>query len=84
MNKETTDQIAAVMLQHGTPDQQEEAMLYCSRPMRRNLDDQEAPYPGMAAAFEAHTGQSWTDRDWRAETATWAAAWEAALLHNAM
>jgi hypothetical protein len=31
MNKETNDQIAAIMLLHGTPDQQKEAILYCSR-----------------------------------------------------
>ena len=43
-----------------------------------NMDGHDAPYPGMAAAFEAHTGQSWTDPDWRNETATWAAAWKAA------
>lgn len=43
-----------------------------------NLDGPDAPYPGMAAAFEAHTGQSWTDPDWRQETAMWAAAWKAA------
>ena len=83
MNKETTDQIASVMLQHGTPEQQDEALRYCNRLVRRNLDGPAAPYPGMATAFEAHTGQSWTDPDWRAETSIWAAAWKAALLHNA-
>ena len=30
MNKETKDQIAAVMLLHGTPEQQEEAIIHCS------------------------------------------------------
>ena len=49
---------------------------------RTNMDGQYAPYPGMATSFEAHTGQSWSDPDWRAETAMWAAAWKAALLHN--
>ena len=44
----------------------------------RNMDGPEAPFPGMAAAFEAHTGQSWADPDWRKETAMWAAAWKAA------
>lgn len=63
--------------------QQDEALRYCNRLVRRNLDGPEAPYPGMATAFEAHTGQSWTDPDWRAETSIWAAAWKAALLHNA-
>lgn len=31
MNKETQDQIAAVMLLHGTPEQQQEAIRYCER-----------------------------------------------------
>lgn len=48
----------------------------------RNLDGEDAPYPGMATAFEVHYGQSWTDPDWRKEAATWAAAWKAALSHN--
>ena len=48
----------------------------------RNLDGEDAQYPGMATAFEAHYGQSWTDPDWRKEAATWAAAWKAALSHN--
>lgn len=39
----------------------------------------DAPYPGMAQAFENHFGQSWRDRDWRGETATWAASWKAAV-----
>lgn len=43
-----------------------------------NMDGPDAPFPGMATAFEAHTGQSWTDPDWRAETAIWAASWKAA------
>jgi hypothetical protein len=30
MNKETKDQIASVMLQHGTNEQKKEALLYCS------------------------------------------------------
>lgn len=38
-----------------------------------------APYPGMIDAFEAHYGQSFTDKDWRTETGIWAAAWKAAL-----
>ena len=50
---------------------------------RRNMDGPDAPFSGMAAAFEAHTGQSWTDPNWRQDTAMWAAAWKAALLHNA-
>ena len=29
MNDQTKDQIASVMLQHGTPEQQKEALLYC-------------------------------------------------------
>ena len=49
---------------------------------RNNMDGKDAPFPGMAAAFEAHTGQSWSDPDWRQETAMWAAAWKAAKTHN--
>lgn len=45
-----------------------------------NMDGPDAPFPGMATAFEAHTGQSWTDPNWRGETAMWAAAWKAAKL----
>lgn len=48
-------------------------------PYSRNLDDSSSPYPGMAAAFELHFGQSWTDRDWRNEASVWAAAWKASL-----
>lgn len=33
----------------------------------RNLDGEDAQYPGMATAFEAHYGQSWTDPNWRKE-----------------
>lgn len=43
----------------------------------------DAPYPGMSAAFEQHFSQSFTDREWRAESATWAAAWKAAKNHGA-
>jgi hypothetical protein len=32
----------------------------------------------MIQAFEAHYGQSFTDKDWRNETGIWAAAWGAA------
>ena len=42
-----------------------------------------APYPGMSEAFEQHFSQSFTDREWRAESATWAAAWKAAKRHEA-
>lgn len=49
---------------------------------RNNMDGTDAPFPGMAAAFEAHTGQSWADPNWRRDSAMWAAAWKAALLHN--
>ena len=38
----------------------------------------DAPYPGMIEAFEAHYGQSFSDKDWRNETGVWAAAWVAA------
>ena len=41
----------------------------------------DAPYPGMSDAFEQHFSQSFTDREWRAEAATWAAAWKAAKRH---
>ena len=43
----------------------------------------DAPYPGMADAFEQHFSQSFTDREWRSESATWAAAWKAAKNHGA-
>ena len=43
----------------------------------------DAPYPGMADAFEQHFSQPFTDRDWRAESGTWAAAWKAAKRHSA-
>ena len=42
----------------------------------------DAPYPGMAEGFEQHFSQSFTDREWRAESATWAAAWKAAKRHE--
>jgi len=29
----------------------------------------------MIEAFEAHYGQTFTDKDWRNETSIWAAAW---------
>lgn len=35
----------------------------------------DAPCPGMIEAFEDHYGQSFTDKDWRNEAGTWAAAW---------
>ena len=43
----------------------------------------DAPYPGMADAFEQHFSQSFIDREWRAEATTWAAAWKAAKRHGA-
>ena len=43
----------------------------------------DAPYPGMSEAFEKHFSQSFTDREWRAESGTWAAAWKAAKNHDA-
>lgn len=43
----------------------------------------DAPYLGMSEAFEQHFSQSFTDRDWRAESGTWAAAWKAAKRHEA-
>jgi len=42
------------------------------------MPDDQSPYPGMAKAFEVHYGVSWTDRDWRNEQSTWAAAWRMA------
>ena len=51
-----------------------------SNELHRSSD---APYPGMAEAFEQHFSQSFTDRDWRAESGTWAAAWKAAKNHGA-
>ena len=43
----------------------------------------DAPYPGMSEAFELHFSQPFTDRDWHAESGTWAAAWIAAKQHGA-
>ena len=43
----------------------------------------DAPYPGMADAFERHFSQSFNDREWRSESGTWAAAWKAAKRHEA-
>ena len=43
----------------------------------------DAPYQGMADAFEQHFSQSFIDREWRAEATTWAAAWKAAKRHGA-
>jgi len=42
-------------------------------------DGPNAPYPGMIGAFERYYGQSFADKDWREESAVWAAAWKAAL-----
>lgn len=41
--------------------------------------DKHGPLRGMIAAFETHFGQSWTDKDWRDEASTWAAAWGKAI-----
>lgn len=46
-------------------------------------DGPDAPYPGMIAAFETHYGQSFRDREWRTESACWAAAWHRATEHAA-
>ena len=43
----------------------------------------DAPYPGMSEAFEKHFSQSFTAREWRAESGVWAAAWKAAKNHGA-
>lgn len=43
----------------------------------------DAPYPGMSEAFELHFSQPFTDRDWHAESGTWASAWKAAKRHGA-
>ena len=40
-------------------------------------DGPDSPYPDMVSAFEKHYGQKWNDKDWRNETAVWAAAWKA-------
>ena len=47
------------------------------------INEDQLPWPGMMTAFENYYGQSWFDRDWRDETAIWAAAWKAAKTHNA-
>ena len=46
------------------------------------INEDQLPWPGMMTAFENYYGQSWFDRDWRDETAIWAAAWKAAKTHN--
>ena len=53
------------------------------RDPRMEKFDKHGPLPGMIAAFETHFGQSWTDRDWRDEAVTWAAAWSRALSSQA-
>lgn len=45
-------------------------------------DGPNAPYPGMIAAFERYYSQSFADKAWRTEAATWAAAWKAAKAHT--
>ena len=47
------------------------------------INEDQLPWPGMMTAFENYYGQSWFDRDWRAESSTWAAAWKAAKRHGA-
>ncbi len=42
----------------------------------------DGPYPGMAEAFEVRYGVPFDHPEWRDETATWAAAWKAALSEN--
>lgn len=56
----------------------------CEKAELQPVQEPDVPFPGMATAFEAHYGQRWTDPDWRKEAATWAAAWKAALSHNAV
>lgn len=53
------------------------------RRIRWAINEDQLPWPGMMTAFETYYGQSWFDRDWRGETAIWAAAWKAAKTHNA-
>ena len=66
---------------HSAPDEPvRKAWARFSNELHRSPD---APYPGMADAFEQHFSQSFTDREWRAESATWAAAWKAAKRHEA-
>jgi hypothetical protein len=45
-------------------------------------DGPSAPYPGMIAAFERYYSQSFADKAWRSEAATWAAAWKASKATN--
>ncbi len=45
-------------------------------------DKPAVPYPGMQEAFEAHYGQSFTDRAWRVQASVWAAAWKASKLYE--
>lgn len=37
----------------------------------------------MRGAFERHTGNAWFDKDWKRDTALWAACWRAALAAQA-
>ena len=46
-------------------------------------DGPDAPYPGMAQAFERHYSQSWRDKDWSNETSVWAASWKACIATSA-
>lgn len=78
MSSEFTREVQSA---HSAPDESvRKSWARFSNELHRSPD---APYPGMADAFERHFSQSFTDREWRAESATWAAAWKAAKRHEA-
>ena len=69
---------------HPAPSEQDESVRKAGARFSNELHrSPDAPYPGMSEAFELHFSQPFTDRDWRAESGTWAAAWKAAKRHGA-
>lgn len=52
MNRATKDQIAAIMLQHGTPTQQEDALKYCGISTGEHVDKRDATIDKLQADEE--------------------------------
>ena len=77
------EQIGTPDAQPGPSAQDESVRKAWARFSNAIVSGDDAPYPEMAAAFEQHFSQSFTDRAWRAESGTWAAAWKAAKRHEA-
>ena len=44
------------------------------------MNEDQMPWPGMMSAFERYYGQSWFEKNYRSETAIWAAAWKASKM----